>query len=1331
MAQAGPAVAAPVPNFIDNFDRNYLIDITAVIRADPVNDTACDIDDAQGPLLFDDARGDNDHDLAVLSDDVPSSQGTPTIGIPSSAFDLINHILDNCIRPYNGDTGPFRDIQKMIHSLFYSLGSAGFVGFTPAGVLSEYTATIYYAATNSYTNSYTRYQNIIQIILHHIPDPITDPQRNITFAFKLDKGVKPGDTIKLILSVTFGTGVGANVILIPILNIVGFNLSSTIGAPPQPVTGIQDFTRFYSLPGNLLPIEVLPTGGSFPIFDLIAKLRLCANMEGFGALIEPTDAEKILMQEFFNGIDLRAFILFIKFAFYTDEDKNFALFLNIFFNFYKVSVNVDPVMSRSTAKIMYTDFFTRDNNYGSIIRIFNNMMSFPLFNQHTIMFLSGSNAVRPYKVIEEFLNMDITLMTLEQIQAEKIRIYDTHMTTLSDTDIMFYLLNEDSEPHRLAIRMMLGACLYYLKNILSPAERQEYTDLLEQSISIVGHNDHLFAQRLNANEVFLRRCFDMPHLLGETITDILAYCGLPGFNFYPILSGNVGLPYLDLVFKHNTAESWYISVFLIFGVNINPLDHGHIELLRFLTTKAMAVNCIATPWTLILNILYTIFVTENCVARIVVGKLGNDPKNLEKYFSILNTHLRDLNTQYTNTRQQLVDKQQELRQQELRQGRLKQVIEDRPRERDDQGGGVRKTDTSRDTSRGDDPDINSRAEIEIDIGIEIATFTEKIALHDTILDDIRIITELQTTIIRQSTTCQEPVTHDNPATISERYNTLKELCRSWVQHMYTLALNPLKKELFFLSDAYPFIIRKATLLEKGICCAWSVDSNICNRDAFLAGFNPLAITVDNFQPVYTEGNLSEQTMHRIVPQLQTIIMEAVATALTFNVTPNHPLLGHQSQVNHYDYMNHLWKHLTNTSINLRSMFKSDVKDLKRIVGSKYFTAISLLGAYPCGLLIDELKESKNTNLTDDRLDALKNRDDILNCRRGLLPLLVPELPQHSAVFATMIVRLLYIDFHPTRSFSTETLVIFLGFLFSIRIKSNASIGPRNMLSLVDSIINFGDIPNHNLLLPYTGNPATAGNCSLSNLSLHPDTETCATRGVEHTGGGGKKPTNPPTNPLPIPPQKPTSKVPVKGVSKLTTPSVAQGLTLQELSNPKLTTKKVKALATLAAAAVVALKSPKATALEKKADVQKIPYLKQLLNPPSGPFKKFMDKIREVIPPEIAFNPKTCITGITRQDVYNIDRTYNDNDRYRHLRISVGGSNKKNNKTKSNNKISKTNNHTRKNKYKRNNKNKKHKSSPKYRKVVPSSRSGSQSNRKKSKSKLPHKNVTFKRRRARK
>jgi hypothetical protein len=68
----------------------------------------------------------------------------------------------------------------------------------------------------------------------------------------------------------------------------------------------------------------------------------------------------------------------------------------------------------------------------------------------------------------------------------------------------------------------------------------------------------------------------------------------------------------------------------------------------------------------------------------------------------------------------------------------------------------------------------------------------------------------------------------------------------------------------------------------------------------------------------------------------------------------------------------------------------------------------------------------------------------------------------------------------------------------------------------------------------------------------------------------------------------------------------------------------------------------------------------------------------------------------------------------------------------------TNNHTRRNKNKRkkNSKSKtktkfKTKSSPKYKKRIPSSRSGSQSNRKKSKPKKSQKNVTFKRRRARK
>jgi hypothetical protein len=129
----------------------------------------------------------------------------------------------------------------------------------------------------------------------------------------------------------------------------------------------------------------------------------------------------------------------------------------------------------------------------------------------------------------------------------------------------------------------------------------------------------------------------------------------------------------------------------------------------------------------------------------------------------------------------------------------------------------------------------------------------------------------------------------------------------------------------------------------------------------------------------------------------------------------------------------------------------------------------------------------------------------------------------------------------------------------------------------------------------------------------------------------------------------------------------------------------------------------------------------------------MDRIKEVLQGlQIQFNPKTCITGISRQDVFNYVDFYN-RPPYTNLRVSLGGSN---NKTKSNNNLSKKNNHTRRNKNKRkkNTKNKtkfKPKSSSKYKKVIPSSRYGSQSNRKKSKPKKSQKNVTFKRRRARK
>jgi hypothetical protein len=70
--------------------------------------------------------------------------------------------------------------------------------------------------------------------------------------------------------------------------------------------------------------------------------------------------------------------------------------------------------------------------------------------------------------------------------------------------------------------------------------------------------------------------------------------------------------------------------------------NSFILALDFLINKATSIDCIATVWTLVLNVLYTLFVPENCLARIAVGKFDNDPKNLKLYMKILTDHLLEL-----------------------------------------------------------------------------------------------------------------------------------------------------------------------------------------------------------------------------------------------------------------------------------------------------------------------------------------------------------------------------------------------------------------------------------------------------------------------------------------------------------------------------------------------------------------------------------------------------------------------------------------------------------------------------------------------------------------
>uniref|UniRef100_A0A6C0EWW2 Uncharacterized protein n=1 Tax=viral metagenome TaxID=1070528 RepID=A0A6C0EWW2_9ZZZZ len=1301
----------------------------------------------------DDASGESAFEQGLLSDDVPSSQGT-NIGRDTTSFAVISYIRLMFISPYNSRGGNFDRIKIMMHHLFFDRGLDGFVGLTRTGVLSEYTATIYYAVSNPFA----QYDDIIKIMIYFMRNNFRGGLHNgIHYAFKLDRGIKPGDTIKIILSLKFGDDNGANVILIPILNIVTLNRNQVQGAH-----NVQNYMSIYCAPSP--PYPQCNELYALSIYDLIARIRLYANQEAFGALIEPTDVEKALMVCFFHDKsrdELVDFIQFIKFLFYdhASQYKNFAFFLNIFFNFYKVSMNLpEGLNSRSTAKIMYTTFFSTNNNYGSIIRIFINMMSNPLFNEHTIMFLSGSNAARAYSLTEAML------VALEQNpgqdRATLAPLYDSHMANQSDNDFMFYLKNEEGEQHRMAIRMMLGACLYYLKYILTPAEYSMYTDLLEQSISIVGHDDHLLAQRLNAVRAFLEGCFNMTPLFGTTILAILGDCNFLDFNFYDLLSGNVTLAFLDVVLKHNTAKEWYIAVFTIFDVP-NPTPDVLRETNGFLIDHAMAINCIATPWTLILNILYTIFVTENCIARIVVGKLGNDPKNLKKYFSILNTHLNYLIIQYTTPR------------------------------------------------------------------------------NEVMLAHIEELIGLQGQIIIQSELCQQPESIDPP--IGDRYTELKTRCGRWVRKMFLLASNVSTRELFFLSVNYPFTPprRSSTPIEKGICYAWSVDGNICIKEDFLARFDTTTITPANFQPVFTVGSVSEQTMHNIVPRIQSLITETKDTAEGIPITPNpnhllnpppppppeipspFPLTVTQSQ---YTYMNWLWKHLTNTSIDLRAHFKGIVKDAKRIVGSKNFTAISLFGAYPCGLLIDELVESDNTYDTLDQMNALKNSSGIIECRRGLLPLLVPEHPQYNTLFARMVVHLLTLDIRinmviecckeiragfalgsidingimsqmynaalqavltldlntrldvivasiidacntvvipvaghipeaaaqnirqnvinrcSENIYSTNNILLFLGFLFSIKIKSNASIGPRNMLSLVDSIINFYDLPSRNSLLPtFAYDPLTS--CSLTKFSNDPDNAACAFGGeAQDAGSGHSKKSKLPSVPkssqaasaLPLVPKS------SRGISKKSIKEKSDPLLLlesderpQPVNVVKKRKKKVIEMEPLAPLAPIVEEKPmsiKTPAIQQKAKTIRSS-LQQLINPQSGPFNHFMSKIL-VITKEIGiiFNPKTCVSGITRQNVFNTDKRYTDDPTYSHVRLLVGGGdNTRNNKTKSNHKISKTN-HTRKNKYKNNNKCKKNKNKAKHNTIVTFYQSKSQCNKNKYKSKIIQRNVTFKRRR---
>ena len=167
-----------LPNFIDNRSEpiQYTENLELMRGRILVGFHACDISNVNRNL--EDARGDDVYEQALLSpDDVLSSQGTE-IGrdLYNDPFVVVTRIKEFTV-PYNQPDGYFDIIKNMIHVLFFRdirpppptptevfQGTGvfrhgyGFVGITRAGILSEYTATIYYATTES--SRY--YENIIK-----------------------------------------------------------------------------------------------------------------------------------------------------------------------------------------------------------------------------------------------------------------------------------------------------------------------------------------------------------------------------------------------------------------------------------------------------------------------------------------------------------------------------------------------------------------------------------------------------------------------------------------------------------------------------------------------------------------------------------------------------------------------------------------------------------------------------------------------------------------------------------------------------------------------------------------------------------------------------------------------------------------------------------------------------------------------------------------------------------------------------------------------------------------------------------------------------------------
>ena len=886
----------------------------------------------------------------------------------------------------------------------------GFVGITMCGFLSKYTTVIYYAGRIPYNYRV----EIVRLIEEYNQEIKQRIERwafgGVEFTCKVEKSPVQYDTQKIILCIKLATD---NVIQIPILNVVGFPVFQDVtpllrlvtppslpcfftprdyhfyldiirkfrvefarfiekdtlaqGIPPafasayptkfnefvqsRPDTQGNPFPFMLTFPDQLakfiashtdeprlfsalitsLSADILSRKNinlqTLSLLDIIVRAILCAKQGPITALSEPSKEEVTLIISCFQGLIPTLPTLIptiteaIRTALYTDANiKAFSLFCNIFYNFINVSSE-----KRSLAKIIYSEFFGTSDNYGKVIRTCQVVNSLPIMREHVKFFLTGSNAARVYLALNDIIKLGGTLNP-ETIK----RILNGTFGNLSDNDFMIYLKNADSEPSRVFIRMILGESFYFFKNLFDDTTTRKFTLEMIQSVGIVGFMDHLFAQRFDAKWEFLRRCY------GKDPTSFLAHI-LPSMGaYFGNLDKQINVAHLDGVFKYYTLVTFYTKMCFICKINLSVQDPTiSTALLNFLINKATSIDCIATVWTLVLNVLYTLFVPENCLARIAVGKFDNDPKNLKLYMGILNDHLTELhNLGYTH-------------------------------------------------------------------------------------EAIPILVGIQTNIIDM---CEQGI-HNGPA-------IFKQACDTWVQKMVDMAVSgpagsgPAGQGLFMLSVSDTLEIRgegRSTNLERALCLAYlpTAQGNICSAaSSSLPQSSPFFGQISSVLQRHTLYDPSSEVTTRsqiIDPKERElrlrlnqmgVLMDWFKTACQvesdFSPEIKDPL--EKVRMSLSKYINESWKHLTKRAVDLKIILKENLSDMKRVTGIKYI-ALVLGGYFQIRLLIDEIirAECPTPCAIREKLDLFKVNEESLNCKRGLLPLLIhPNL-------ITLIINIIEID----------------------------------------------------------------------------------------------------------------------------------------------------------------------------------------------------------------------------------------------------------------------------------------------------------------------------------